>query len=152
MPVTEDIQPTVRVLEGTGDAQTVTYMYDGNVATEGRIGARFAGQWRRVYLFQFPAGTVHPETRTEVYLRILGMWMSFDSNDTAQVDFSEDGVDFTRVDTQQPVNGWAPNKTSPAWRQWDITALALAYAATGFYVAITFINGPGDDPITPSIP
>lgn len=151
MPVTEDIRPTQRTLEGTGDNESVTLMYDGDVATDGRIGGDTTLKYRTVYLFDFPAGTVHPDTRTEVYLRVLGMWLSFDSADGTWLYYRPAGAGaWTELDVSHPEVGWAANKTSPIWRQWDITALALAFAATGFQVALTFFNGPGPNPPIPA--
>lgn len=147
MPTVETLRPTTTSQDTTGGGYVLdaANAFDINAATYSRVIAENAGQHGAQILTGFPADAF-PDNRSSVILELDLARFGWTANDRAAIWFRP-----TAVAAWTLVAGYltADLGTVLTAKTVDVTAIAGDNPATGFSVAIAFLNDVVGDPPTP---
>jgi hypothetical protein len=148
MSVIDTLRPTVTAEDNSGSGYVLddAYAFDQNVATFSRVIAENLAQFASQILSGFPADT-YPTGRSSVVLELDLARFGWTANDRAAVFFRA-----AHADAWIPVAVYAVADlgTVLTAKTVDITAHAGSAPATGFEVAVEFLNDTAGDPPLPA--
>jgi hypothetical protein len=148
MPLVETLRPTLTAEDNSGGGYVLdgANAFDQNAATYSRVIAEQIEQRAAQFLYGFPADT-YPTNRSAVVLKLNLARFGWTANDAAQIWFRPTTTSpFVLVD----IYYLADIATVSTPKTVDVTGQAGAYPATGFEIAVVFLNdytGPPTDPV-----